>query len=110
MTIESFDEIQQINDREMREVEVPEWNDSVYIRQLSAGDFAEMIDSAKKDDAERVMFLLVAYCLVDSNGERIIDADQVGELASKSKEAITRIYDEANKLTGLFQVDEEKKG
>jgi hypothetical protein len=109
MAINSLDDIRAIEDLEVREVEVPAWNETVRLKQLSAADFADMIDRAQQEDGERIMFLLVAYCLVDEKGARIASADDVAVLAGKSKDAIQTLYEAANELTGLFRGEAEKK-
>lgn len=109
MALNSLEAIEQADQLEHRWVDVPEWGDGVWIRQLTAGEFADMVDYASEHSGERMMFLLVAACLVDEESNRIADFDQVERIAGRSREAIQRIFREANDLTGLFQPEAEKK-
>lgn len=108
-------EILAIDDRPLREVEVPEWGGVVYLRQMSAGerdrydarlyfqpDGTPLPKARMRESLYDAKALAVALCACDADGKRLFSEDQVAALAAKSNTAIERLWeviDPANKLS-----------
>lgn len=80
------------------EVGIPEWNGSVYVRRMSAGE-AEV--SGLFDDPTRVMTRLVAMTTADEAGARLFTDRDVKALAGAEFAVITRIFTASASLNGL---------
>lgn len=95
------------------EVEVPEWGGTVRVRALSGAErdsfeascMKEKRDGKTEFDPRNMRAKLVALCLVDGNGLRIFQQDDVKALGRKSAKALSRVFDEAAKLNGLSAED-----
>mgnify|MGYP006308308593 CR=1 FL=1 len=110
----SFDDI------EIKEIKVPEWGGSVYIRQLSRGqadeyfnhrfDKSEWKQSGRdKSEVQSSVRLfghdawLVAQAVCDEDGKRIFSNADVKELEKKNANAVGRIAVEVLKHSGMSQ-------
>lgn len=103
------------NDTVGRQVEVPEWNVTVRIKQMSLAesmDFqAQMQDIPEGDNASslRNMATFLSKCLCDDAGNRIFSDDEVHLLDTRSLEVIKRLVNIASEVNGIGdEVDGEE--
>lgn len=93
-------------------VEVPEWGGSVIVRGLTGKErdaFEQSIvvlsGKTTKVNLANVRAKLVALTVVDDKGERIFSEKDAEALGDKSAAALDRIYDVAQRLSGLSRED-----
>jgi len=93
-------------------VEVPEWGGSVIVRGLSGAErdhfessVVEMDGKKVKVKSENMRAKLVALCVVDETGARIFSDQDVAALGQKSAAALDRVFQAAQRLSGLTEVD-----
>lgn len=111
----SRDQILGADDLEKKEVDVPEWGGSVYVRALSGKqrNQLEMIALRYSDQndlsaLENYNGLIAAWSIVDENGNRLFTDDEVGLLMEKSASALNTIVEEARELSGITEEDVEE--
>ena len=95
------DSINSIQEPKAVELNIPEWNGSVYVRVMVAADRDAMgyaVEQARKSK-KSISGIMVAHSLSDENGNRIY-TDEEGEsiLSKKSNKALDRIIRFSNKL------------
>lgn len=109
MTYLSKDDIWKVEDRETRDVPVPEWGGVVRVRALS-GTERDRYDASRMErlkDGTYVPSLansrakLVALSIVDEDGNLLFTEYDVNRLGLKSAAALTRVADVASELSGL---------
>lgn len=93
-------------------VEIPEWGGSVMVRGLTAAErdsFESSLFEGKgknrKEKFENLRARLITRTLVDENGNRIFQDSDADILGKKSAGAIDRIFNVAQKLSGISQQD-----
>ena len=109
----SRDAILEAPDLAIVEVEVPEWGGTVRVRSLSGAErdaFEASCTKERKDggrdfDPRNVRAKLVALTLVDENGLRMFQQDDVKAIGRKNAKALERIFDAATELNGLSGAD-----
>lgn len=82
------------------DVECPEWGGTVRVRSLSGAQrvtLKKAIDSGRDDIDET----LCVMCIVDADGNRILNRDQIGQLSKKNTKAITRVAVKALEISGM---------
>lgn len=111
----SREDILNIRDLTPIEVEVPEWGGSVWVRGLNGAERDKFEISCSEQrgkdtvlNLENIRTKLVALTVVDENGNRLFNDSDVKELSKKNGAAIVRIFDVAQKLSGLAPEDVEK--
>jgi len=97
----------------VKEIEVPEWNGSVFIRKWSGKDRAKFLKASTKIQGEDVganfdtifdnMALVVVISLCDEDGVRLFADEDQEMLAEKDANAIQRIYEAVLVLNALNQ-------
>jgi len=102
---------QQINnaqDLPLTEVEVKEWGGSVLLRTMTGkerDDFENHImantNKDEKLDTRGLRVLLLGLTLVDEDGNRLFQDDELEELQSKSSKVINDLFEKAQELNGL---------
>jgi hypothetical protein len=109
------DAILKADDIEVRELEVPEWGGSVYVRGMTGRErdqFEAGIVKQKGRNTEINMknarAKLVVLCTVDENGKRIFGDADIALLADKSAKALDRIFSVAQELSGISREDMEE--
>lgn len=106
-------------DLQQEEVQVPEWGGAVMVRGLSGTDrdaFEQDIVRMKRSgkstttemDLHNVRAKLCVRCIVDENGERLFDDADMEALGRKSATALQRVFDAAQRLSGLSDQDVEE--
>jgi hypothetical protein len=102
-------------DVKTREVKVPEWNVTLFVRSMSGTDrarFKAIADRLQKEgkeaDADSWLLILTA---VDEQGNRIFSDEDFEKLNSKSATVLTHVAKEALIVNGLLpeSIDEAKK-
>ncbi len=114
MTLLTRDAILKAEDLQTEEVDVPEWGGKVRVRSLTGSErdaFEAACVDAKgqmKDAAEAFANLrarLVALTVVDEEGARMFGLPDVGALGAKNARALNRVFEVAQKLSGLSKDD-----
>ena len=105
------DQILAADDMGLLEVNVPEWNGSVFVRVMSVGERDSyenewMVNKNKGVDNFRSKFLQRVLC--DEKGELLFKAEEIASLAKKSARAITRVWEAAMKHNALTDGDVEE--
>lgn len=93
------------------EVEVPEWNGSVFVRSMRAVE-RDSLEVRVLADGERNMANIratfCARCIVDEEGERLFSDKDIPLLGNKSAAALDRIFAVVQRLNGLTADDVEE--
>lgn len=110
------DDILNINDLPFEDVEVPEWGGVVRIRALTAAErdkFEASIVVRKGNktelNPENMRAKLVALAAIDEEGNRLFTEKDVEVLGRKSAAALDRLFQVAQKLSGLSPESLEEK-
>jgi hypothetical protein len=111
MVLLSKDAILAADDRQIRDVDVPEWGGTVRVRALSGLDRdayeAAFVDARKQGGPSATVRLhnfrakLVVRSLVDSDGERLFSDTDAKALGEKSADVIDRLFDVAREMSGM---------
>jgi len=99
------------DDMGLKEVEVPEWGGSVFLRVMTVGERDSyendwMVNKSKGVENFRSKFLQRVLC--DEKGELLFTASEIDLLAKKSARVITRIWEAAMKHNALTDNDVEE--
>ena len=94
-----------VNDTQTEPVDVPEWGGTVYIRVVSSGEGADLIDKVtdlvKQKKAQEATYLLLSKCLVDESGTPLFSAEDARKLSERSHKVIRRLESAAMRLNGF---------
>lgn len=108
----SRDAILAVNDVQYEDVPVSEWGGTVRVKSLTGKERdaleASMIVGKGKNanvNLNNLRAKLVARSIVDENGARIFSDDDITALGAKSAAALTRVYEVAQRLSGITQED-----
>lgn len=112
------DQILEASDLKTETVDVPEWGGSVNVRTMTGTDRDAFENSLVKLDAsgkavqslDNMRVKLLVVTLVDDNGNRLFDSDDINMLGRKSTAAIERVYDVAARLNGIGAKAEAEAG
>lgn len=100
------------DDLPRKEVEVPEWGGSVYVRGMTGKerDIVETLfmEAQKKDTLQGIRAQLVCMVTTDENGVRIFQDEDSEELAQKSGKALDRLFSVAMQLSGMSPDEMER--
>ena len=117
MTTLSRDQILSAQDVQIERVFVPEWGGEVLVRGLRGFERdeieASMIARVGKDwrlNIHNLRAKLVAMSVVDEHGNRIFSDSDVDALGKKSAAALQRVFEVAQRLSGLSAEDVEALG
>lgn len=117
VTILGRDQILSAQDLEKELVEVKEWGGAVYVRALTGTERdafeASMVDQRGKSrtiNLKNLRARLCALTICDEEGNRLFSDADVEELGKKSAAALTRVFEVAQRLSGLSQEDVEELG
>ena len=113
------EDILKADDRPTETVHVPEWGGDVLVRGLDGRGrdsyFATHDGTGRGNgnvmDTTNATAKLVASCIVTEDGEPLFTMDDVNALGAKSGAALNRVFDAAQRLSGLSDddLDELKK-
>ena len=108
----SRDAILAVDDVQFEDVEVPEWGGKVRVKSLTgkerdALESSMIIGKGKNANVNlnNLRAKLVARSVVDEDGKRIFTDDDISALGAKSAAALTRVYEVAQRLSGITQED-----
>lgn len=115
MAILTREQILQAQDLHTEEVAVPEWGGSVLVRGMTGTErdafeasILEMNGKGSRMDMRNLRAKLAALCMVDEQGERVFTEKDAGELGKKSATALSRVFEAAQRLSGLTAADVEE--
>lgn len=96
-------------------LEVPEWGGAVWVYGMTASErdhLEKSLVQAKGKDVqanmENIRAKMAVVCLRDENGKRLFNEGDIHELGKKSAAALDRVFDVAQKLSGLSRGDVEE--
>jgi hypothetical protein len=95
LTADGVEELLVADDRATIDVYVPEWKKTIRLRQMTAAEIFIISETDKKD----AMFVAVAMCAVDGNGNLLFK--DPNRLRGKSANAMSLLQNEVMKLNGL---------
>ena len=109
------DAILAIDDLPKEEVYVPEWKTWICVRALTGAErdafessVVEQRGKSTKMNLRNIRAKLVALTAVDEEGKRLFTDDDAALLGKKSAAALDRVFDVAQRLSGLRQEDVEE--
>jgi hypothetical protein len=104
-------EILEVDDIEVRRVEVPEWKSAVYLRVLPADEglaLNERMQALEKGKDSEAMFLLLSATLVTSEKKPLFTAEQIAKVRGRSGKVLLRLQKEALELQGWLGGEQAK--
>ena len=115
MALLTRDEILQVQDLPTEQVHVPEWGGDVLVRALTGAErdrfeqsIVEQRGKNTRMNLQNIRAKLVALTVVDEQGNRIFKDEDVKWLGNKSAAALDRIFEVAQRLSGLRDEDVEE--
>ncbi len=100
---------------QLKEVEIPEWGGSVFIRPITLQEQATLADMGAKFERgsvvvrmKHVTLQLVRWAVVDVDGAAIFDEKDVEILMNKTASAFLRLQDAILKYSGLTEKSREE--
>lgn len=111
----SKQDILAVNDRKPQTIDVPEWGGQVIVMPMSGKDrltFELMVSSEKQLTSIGVYSQILVRCLVNDNGIRLFNDDEIDLISQKNAAVLTRLAPIAQRLSGLApdDIDDAKKG
>lgn len=101
-------------DLKRESAEVPEWGGTLFIRGMSGAERDAFETSLfSKNGAERIFTgdniraKLLVRCIVDDKGERLFGDDDVAALGQRNAATLDRLYDIAQRLSGIGNAELE---
>lgn len=102
-----------VQDREIREVSVPEWGGSVFVRSLTAGEGLELHQALKAlsdNDLKGVLAAQMAAYICDESGKPIFDgAAEAAPMVDRKSSAFHRVINEALSLNKMGPLSAQKE-
>jgi hypothetical protein len=96
------------DDRPLREVSVPEWGGSLFVRMMTAGE-RDAFEASQGTDPHRDLRARLAVATVcDGDGQLLFAAADVPALTAKSGRALDRIFAAAARHNGITAADVEE--
>jgi len=109
------DKIAGATDLHTKTIEVPEWDVTLVLREMSGrvraefeGRVAELNESGDPVDTVRMLALLVVRCAHDEDGSKVFSDEHIDMLLRKSLSVLKRIADEALALSAMTEGDIEE--
>jgi hypothetical protein len=116
MKVLSRDEILGANDLKIELVDVPEWNGSVYVKNLDGtardefeGSRVQMVDGKVEMVHANTRARLLSMSVCDEAGKLLFTRMDILDLGHKSGQALDRLYEVATRLSALRPADLEEK-
>ena len=112
------DQIVAAQDIKTEIVEVPEWGGAVAVRELTGIErdaFEQSLlrltpEGKREPDLTNMRAKLCAACIVDGEtGDRLFTEATLGELANKSAVALGRVFQVAQRINGMGDVEDAEK-
>ncbi len=115
MALLTRDAILQAQDLPTEQVHIPEWGGDVLVRALTGAErdkfeqsIVEQRGKNTRMNLQNIRAKLVALTVVDEQGNRIFKDEDVKWLGNKSAAALDRIFEVAQRLSGLRDEDVEE--
>ena len=115
MALLTRDAILQVQDLPTEQVHIPEWGGDVLVRALTGAErdrfeqsIVEQRGKNTRMNLQNIRAKLVALTVVDEQGNRIFKDEDVKWLGNKSAAALDRIFEVAQRLSGLRDEDVEE--
>lgn len=112
MALLTREAILNVDDLPRELVAVPEWGGEVYVRALTGAErdafeqsIVEQRGKSTRMNLRNIRAKLVSLAVIDGNGNRIFSDDDVKWLGNKSAAALDRIFEVAQRLSGLRDED-----
>jgi hypothetical protein len=100
---------------QLKEVEIPEWGGSIFIRPVTLKEQAKLADLGVKfekastlDRMKNGTLCLIQWTVCDAEGQSLFAPDDVSKLLDKSASAFLRLQDEILALSGLTKESREE--
>jgi hypothetical protein len=81
--------------------DVPEWNQKVYIRQLTAREVMSLRDEGGNRSGTEMAVRMLLASIVDENAERLLEDDDLDLLLDQPVSVLMPLAKEAARLNGL---------
>lgn len=111
----SRDDILGAKDIEIEKVDVPEWHGSVFVKGMSGTErdrfeasIVEQRGKNAKVSMENIRAKLAAESICDEDGNRLFSIEDINALGEKSASALQRVFDVAQRLSGITGEDVEE--
>lgn len=118
MTLSKDDILEADDLDELREVEVEQWDGTVYVGKMNSRERDKLEESSytlnhKSGEVENVSMegyraRVCALTICNEDGERLFNYSDWKQLAKKSADAVDQVFEVASDLNGLTQEDIEK--
>ena len=109
------DQILSIADLKTELVEMPEWGGSVYVRGMNGaerdkfeGSLVEQRGKERKVNTANIRAKLASLTICDESGKRLFSEADVQAISQKSASALQRIFEVAQRLSGITDADVEE--
>ena len=87
-------------------VEMPEWEITVWLRSMSVADQKQIEDLSNAETSPHdVLMRVLVMSITDTNGNRMLNDDDIPALMERSAPACLRLAQEALKFNGLSEED-----
>jgi len=102
MAILKREDILNIDDLPKETVKVPEWGGDVLVRGLTGAERERLESQITKDsDENTIRSRLVSFACVGEDGKSLFTEADVAALKEKSAVALSRVFEMAQRLSGL---------
>ena len=101
------------DDMGLKELKVPEWGGSVYVRIMTVGerdDYERKWIGQKDRGIENFRTEYLSRVLCDEKGDLLFNRNQIEALAKKSGAVMGRLFDEAMRHNKMTEADVEQLG
>lgn len=92
---------------ELVPVEIPEWQQTVYIKCLNVGERLAMFDCTVED--RNLYVLAVVHCVVNEKGERIWGNEDISEVAAMPGDVVLKLGNLAARTNRLLEPIKDAK-
>ncbi len=100
------------SDIKIEKVAVPEWGGEVYVKGMTGSErdkfeasIIEIRGNTQKANLANVRAKLACFTICDESGARLFSEEEIVELAKKSAQALQRVFDAAQRLSGIGSED-----
>lgn len=100
-------EILDVEDFQMRKIDVPAWNTQVWIRTMSGVQRDEIEQMMVDEKRANLKSLVAIYSICDEDGNRFYTRSELKDMNRKSGKALDRVFVEAIDLNQMSEDDIE---
>lgn len=112
MAVLTKDQILAADDLKTEVVSVPDWGGEVIVSTMTGIDRDKLEEAAQGDDGkigtDNFRAKLLAFTLVDEQGNRLFTENEIEALGRKSASALNKVFNVAMRLNALRKVDEDE--